>query len=994
MPETNADPCNQPLGVRPPDCPVSFDTVLDREVDQITKAREARRVQGVQTENVEDSLIGLAFSGGGIRSATFNLGILQGLARNGLLHNFDYLSTVSGGGYIGSWLAAVTKRYLAKVPGSSFHDVEKALVPERYAPGERHERSFLHWLRLYSDYLTPRSGLISGDTWAAIGTWVRNCFLNQTILGLLFLSFFVCCDAILVTLVRSGGYGWQVLGAGAFFLLVAATCMGLNVVRTPPSIEERKTWFQRVQVRLTVLGPFMVASTLVNSGLWRLVLVGEQRLRSGEAGWVIYRLHLLWWALGGAAFYFVVWLIVVLIVRLSQGWQSNAKVHRGALLLSSAAAGAISGCLMREYVVLLAHLQNGAGVHWAVTALGPAAVMLVLLCCGALHQGLTGRGSRDLVREWWARLGGYMMLLTLEWLLIAGICVFGPLLVLTVLLKLHNWSIVPAALWALHNYLGVKAASSAATSGKPGTPKPPEQDDSGIIGKISAALKSPKVLDLLAKAAPYVFAVGLLLLLSTAVHIGSGLAFDPGDTETLWHFGGDSPASSSGQPVVVTVTVSSPLVRYDLYWRVQKGGEPPRYQLLPWLFLVATILLGSCLVLSWRVDVNDFSLHHFYRNRLVRCYLGASNSRRNPHPFTGFDEEDDIRLADFAGGYPGPYPLLNASLNITSGGDLGYATRRAKSFVFTPLYCGYETNIPGEDEGWFLRTNPQGGTLAKTFSLTKLGRNQSAFGQIKSEDGIKLGTAMAISGAAASPNMGYYTSAATGLFMTLFDVRLGWWMGNPRYCDKWAMPGPKLGLGYLFSELIAQSDQQKSFVYLSDGGHFENLAVYELLRRHCKVIVACDADCDGEYQCQNLVDLMEKARTDLGAEIVIDFRQVRPRDGGRESERNFVVGDIFYDPQKPEDRGKFIYVKASMPVRPKTPSGSETLPQKENRLPDDVWQYYDKHITFPHQSTADQWFDELQFESYRALGEFIGLNAAGAITDEIGGVVSEAPQTA
>jgi hypothetical protein len=83
-----------------------------------------------------------------------------------------------------------------------------------------------------------------------------------------------------------------------------------------------------------------------------------------------------------------------------------------------------------------------------------------------------------------------------------------------------------------------------------------------------------------------------------------------------------------------------------------------------------------------------------------------------------------------------------------------------------------------------------------------------------------------------------------------------------------------------------------------------------------------------------------------------------------------------------------------MPVRPKTPSGSETLPQKENRLPDDVWQYYDKHITFPHQSTADQWFDELQFESYRALGEFIGLNAAGAITDEIGGVVSEAPQTA
>lgn len=986
MPEINDDPCSQPLDVRPADCPVSFDTVLERELDQITKAREGRGVQGVRAEKVQDSLIGLAFSGGGIRSATFNLGILQALARNGLLHQFDYLSTVSGGGYIGSWLAAVTKRYLAKVPGSSFQDVEKALVPEKYAPGERHERSFLHWLRLYSNYLTPHSGLISGDTWAAIGTWVRNCFLNQTILGLLFLSFFVFCDAILVTLVRSGGYGWLVLGVGGFFLLAAATCMGLNVVRTPPSIEERKTWFQRVQVRLTVLGPFMVASALVNSGLWRLVLVGEYRLRFGDAGWVIYRLHLLWWALGGAVFYFVVWLIVVLIVGSSQGWRNTAKVHRGALLLSSAAAGAISGCLMREYVVLLAHLQNCAGVRWAVTALGPAAVMLVLLCCGAFHQGLTGRGSRDLVREWWARLGGYMMLLTLEWLLIAGICVFGPLFILWLWLKLKTWSILPAALWVLHNYLGVKAASSAATSGKPGKPKPAEQGDAGIIGKISAALKSPKVLDVLAKAAPYIFAVGLLLLLSTAVHIGSGLSFDPGDTKALWHFGGNLPASSSGQPPA-TAMASSPLVRCDLYWKVQKGGETPRGQLLPWMFLVAAILVASCLLLSWRVDVNDFSLHHFYRNRLVRCYLGASNFKRNPHPFTGFDEDDDIRLSDFAGGYSGPYPLLNASLNITSGGDLGYATRRAKSFVFTPLYCGYESNISGEAEGWFLRTNPQGDTLAKTFSLTKLGRTQRAFGQIKSEDGIKLGTAMAISGAAASPNMGYYTSAATGLFMTLFDVRLGWWMGNPRYCKKWVMPGPRLGLGYLFSELIAQSDQQKSFVYLSDGGHFENLAVYELLRRHCKLIVACDADCDDQYQCQNLVDLMEKARTDLGAEIVIDFRQIRPADDGRESEHNFVVGDIFYDPQKPEDRGKFIYVKASMPVRPKTPSGSETMPQKENRLPDDVWQYYDKHITFPHQSTADQWFDELQFESYRALGEFIGIAASDKIKEEISDVL-------
>jgi len=984
MAENTDDPCEQSPALRPADCPVSFETVLDREIDQITQARRSRRVNAEKT--TQDSLIGLAFSGGGIRSATFNLGILQALARKGLLRKFDYLSTVSGGGYIGSWLAAVTKRYLTSVPGSSFQEVEKALIPEDYRPGLRHERSFVHWLRLYSDYLTPHSGWFTGDTWAMIGTWARNCFLNQTILGLLFLSFFVFIDVALVALVRSWGYGWCLLVAGALFLLVAAVFMGWNVVQAPPSKEERKSWFQRVQVRLTVLAPFMVASVLLNSGLWRLVLLGERSVRLGESGLVIYRLPAWQWAIGGADFYFVVWALVIGIVYVLK--KPVPRVHRGALVLSSAGAGAISGCVMREYVVLLAHLQKGAGVQWAVTTLGPGAVMLVLLCCGAFHQGLTGRGARDLVREWWARLGGYMMLLSLEWLLLAGICVFGPLLVLATVLKLRSWSLVPVVAWVLHNYLGVKAAGSAATSGKPGKPMATQQDESGAVGKVTALLKSPRILDLVAKAAPYVFALGLLLLLSTAVHLGSGLAFDSGETKTLWHLGANSQGSSSEGTQVAASSAMASSVRCDLYWRVQEGAGTPRYLVLCWLFGGALILLACCLILSWRVDVNDFSLHHFYRNRLVRCYLGASNSTRNPHPFTGFDDEDDIALADFAGGYPGPYPLLNASLNITGGGELGYATRRAKSFVFTPQYCGYETNVPGEAGTWFLRTNSPGLTLANTYALTKLGRNRRTLWQMQSGDGIKLGTAMAISGAAASPNMGYYTSAATGLFMTLFDVRLGWWMGNPRYPDKWQSPGPTLGLGYLFSELIAQSDQKKSFVYLSDGGHFENLAVYELLRRHCKVIVACDADCDGQYEFQNLVDLMEKARTDLGAEIVIDFGQIRPADGGRESGHNFVVGDIFYDPQDPTNRGKFIYIKTSMPPRPQRVPGA-ALRHQENRLGDDVWQYFDKHKTFPHQSTADQWFDELQFESYRALGEFIGLEAADRLADEIAEVVKD-----
>src|SRR5262249_16496058 len=146
------------------------------------------------------------------------------------------------------------------------------------------------------------------------------------------------------------------------------------------------------------------------------------------------------------------------------------------------------------------------------------------------------------------------------------------------------------------------------------------------------------------------------------------------------------------------------------------------------------------------------------------------------------------------------------------------------------------------------------------------------------DDGITLGTAMAISGAAASPNMGNLTSPAVAFFMTIFDVRLGWWMGNPRYEETWRSPGPRLGISYLLSELMAQSDEKKGYVYLSDGGHFENLGVYELVKRHCRLIVACDADCDGDYQFDNLLSLIEKVRTDFGAKIIINFEDIRPQD--------------------------------------------------------------------------------------------------------------------
>jgi predicted acylesterase/phospholipase RssA len=144
----------------------------------------------------KQELVGLAFSGGGIRSATFNLGVLQGFAELGLLPMFDYLSTVSGGGYIGGWYeawiyrAALDQRVAqcselsssSEKPVSGIWRVQKCLTTDRSGKIDHSEAQALRFLREYSNYLTPRLGFLGADTWTAAAIYIRNLLLNQAIL--------------------------------------------------------------------------------------------------------------------------------------------------------------------------------------------------------------------------------------------------------------------------------------------------------------------------------------------------------------------------------------------------------------------------------------------------------------------------------------------------------------------------------------------------------------------------------------------------------------------------------------------------------------------------------------------------------------------------------------------------------------------------------------------------------------------------------------------
>jgi hypothetical protein len=212
---------------------------------------------------------------------------------------------------------------------------------------------------------------------------------------------------------------------------------------------------------------------------------------------------------------------------------------------------------------------------------------------------------------------------------------------------------------------------------------------------------------------------------------------------------------------------------------------------------------------------------------------------------------------------------------------------------------------------------------------------------------------MAISGAAVSPNMGFYSSTPVAFLMTIFNVRLGQWLGNPRHRTASRRATPRLGLGCLLNELLGGTNDQSAYVYLSDGGHFENMGLYELVKRRCGLIIVCDAEQDEKYTFSGLGNAIRKCRTDLGIDIDLDTSKIAPKDENTPSEQHCAVGKIHYENvDQAARKGTIIYFKASL-------TGDE---------PSDVRNYKKEHATFPHESTADQWFKESQFESYRELG--------------------------
>jgi hypothetical protein len=926
------------------------------ELDNLQAPAASHKVQPVRDKLVGEAhqrqLAGLALSGGGIRSATFSLGVMQALGELGMLHKFDYLSTVSGGGYIGAWFS----KWLHEQKGD-IDSIERALTPGTPAKPVAFEPEQIKFLRQYSNYLTPKTGAFSADTWALLATYVRNAALNLTILVALLAAVLVV-PRLLAKFVETASInpsdrlvatyaGWgftpeftpftalAVIAALWSVFWIAASISSMPDPRRPGML-----WGQRqASILAVIVAPLMLAAFFGSSALW------EHRVPISNA-WhamlttpAINNPIMVWLFVPGLA-YFVVW---------AAGWalaqRHNRITHRrsgkesGQQLSSrhlwAEGIGHLACAVVALAVGTLLVIIATSTLHGRDMALGPQAAsttiplvafgMPVLLSLFGiamiLSVGLVGRLYTDKSREWWARQGGWTAICVIAWLALAAVSLYAPPALGYLNAKLHTWvSVLLGSTWFLTSLAGMMAGKSRAT----GTTEP------------NAWLEG------LARVAPPLFSIGAVCLVAGLVHYLLLLPY---------------PAATFPQ-------------------RVADAFAQTLWTSATTLVLVIIGFVAVGWLLAWRVDINKFSLHMMYRNRLVRAYLGASNPKRHAHPFTGFDPADDIHLDALlpAGGkLQRPCHIVNTALNLVHGDELAWQTRKAANFTFTPAFCGFELPSMAAPGGPKLAQQAMRGGFRRTAAYRPKTPPRD-----DEERGVNLGMAMAVSGAAASPSMGYHSSPSLAFLMTLFNVRLGRWFVNPTRPIPTPKPNamrptpsprtsPKVGILHLINELFGLTDANSNYVYLSDGGHFENLGIYELVRRRCRLIVAVDASADRQFDFGDLGNAIRKCGTDLHVEIEIKVGQIDLQQS-EFSKAHCVTGSIRYDKVDEDAKpGTLLYIKPSL-------IGTEFA---------DLLNYRKTNKGFPHQSTSDQWFDETQFEAYRMLGYQIGKEALEHAVDDV-----------
>ena len=1060
--------------------PKSLADILAEELDgklggehtqELPLAEKQKRLKAVfeRIHREQPTRSALCLSGGGIRSATFGLGILQGLAACGLLNKFHYLSTVSGGGYIGSWLSAWIKNNPEGIDGVVAELAESARTNESLTNTAHSEggvvaespelkrlpdsvlnpdpRPIRH-LRKFSNYLAPKTGLTSVDFWTLITTFIRNMLLNWlvliSLLGAVMMipRFYLVATTLAPNWAELASLHTQYLNAhpglqpdwakwadsvkqhwdiGLTILLAVgfvliAIAMAYAIIDVPSTGNARLPQSRFLKFRQL---PLLLAS-LILAAWWAVFrnVHGSEPFQPGE------------WLLKFVGFFVATYLSGGVLAWVSLSFRKPEQKSRpgrfidsvlrlSTIVLTAAVAGfCLWAMAMRlflfpsetEFVLNRdcepIQIANQEKPFWNQTPPYPSFKLPAGTRCFKT-SGSSACPESDLPNASLAEnefvlredckpveiqeIADYLQtpemilayprgqkatipacthvrfagenLTALQPVLVPApaqhalnyVC-FAPALILGVLMLVNflftglaskvtededrewwgrsaAWILITIFGWIVFNVIvlwGAQAITATTTGNQLQV----------FLGQVKANPTAKAVLGAFGGVSGI---AGALLALRSK--LGKKLGQKTGFQWLL---------------VVVAVAFFL-LLSVVISWALlvissRSGVQQTTLWFLPWdvgttwhgerLFVISfltgiTLLFG--IVMGFFINANTFSLHAIYRNRLIRAYLAASCSAgtRKPNLFTGFDPQDNFKLHELKP--ERPLHVINGALNLVKGEELAWQERKAESFTMSRLHCG----------SWHVGYRPS----------TEYGNDGK---------GITLGTALAISGAAANPNMGYHSSPLVGFLMTLFNVRLGWWLGNPgpAGAKTWHRSGPRYSVGPLFSEAMGNTTDRYKYVNLSDGGHFENLGLYEMVLRRCHYIVVSDAGEDPDCSFADLGEAIRKIRIDFGIPIEFDQMNIYPRSqidalkNAGQKGYNCAIGHIRYsavDPEVNEKKapdGIIIYIKPAC-------YGDE---------PRDIYEYFKKSETFPHESTSDQFFSESQFESYRMLGLYTMQN--------------------
>ena len=874
----------------------AYPEALKEEEQTLIQAR--RKKADIQSDK---PLVGIALSGGGIRSATFALGVLQGMAKRRALRYVDFLSTVSGGGYIGGFLGSLLCRGADDGQALTINQVEEKISDSN--------SRYIRWLRANGFYLAPNG---TSDFFNAFATSLRNLVSLHAVMGLMILSI------LLLTLVARIG-----------FVTLSHSVMPSenDTVKHLLLGQEMATIGSETASFTFVASPLYVAAAAffviwVCPCIWAYWLIPIKNMNV----WRQIRTLVALLVIGGATTYFY-----IASRRLDHTWIIDQPyeiitVTIASLIIIRALAGVISFILYHRYksyntVENPCHASEKSQVRankWLSIGMGAVIVSLFVATADSFGQS------------------------TYDWL------------------------------------LAIEQQNRLATSA----------GGAGAIGALGALLvRMLKQIPSAAALAQSPLMKRLILWIVMGLFMGLLTIAAATISHAIVWLGADR---------METTLIFQSMLGIDGQW-----GQ----------FLWATVCLLFFALLAIttgrRMDfINRSSQSQLYTERLTRAYLGGTNAERIKASNNWVTEpfpNDDISMSHYTPhAQGGPLHLINVTLNETDNHQFGSKEPAAKGLSYCVGPCAISTAVrhhvfwtaQSSTTSLALSNCPDGHQSPMPDDSYHMFHRQPEQTALQAEQ-LSIGKWLAISGAAFSTGLGYRTTLAMSFIAGVLNVRLGHWWDSGINPGEHGRGKLRRMLGKVFKSQAYLTDEcmgafpgpADRYWYLSDGGHFENSALYELIRRQLPVMIVSEASTDSHYQFRDLGLLVRRARVELDADVSFLSSEDLNALFAHKEQPSWLVGVNHVahaiDMHGPTGgaQGYACLAHIRYDISKKLPADQQQhgmiiviKPTLQGYEPEDILAYKRLNPSFPHQITADQFFDPEQWESYRKLGNYMAAD--------------------